>query len=429
MDGPTVVCSSTQQVDGIPFPPPPPTKTLLQKIKRRDWEGARDRLRHYPWDAQYTSRRGNQVPLHFVCLYRAPIDVVELLADVHPDAIIAQDTAGWTPIHLVIMHGGDKQIAILLIRKGGLSVALQSPLVGTPLHLACRHGSPIDILEELIEANASMAGTANDGGIKPAEVVWFQFLKNPANREFVRRIVHRDGGGDANSTTTDQESLSSTSSSTTTVDDLLARLRLLVGGIKQHDGTLQYDSTTIDGKENEAQSSGLSLHEIVANQSSLGDLSEFLVIAIHLFPEQLRTADDDGNFVLHLAVSNPPITPSKLQYGNVTNRNSNPLPQAQLRDSTLIDLMISAFPTPVGLRNHGGDYPLHLALTVGRRTWKTGVGVLVKANSQALTVPEQHTRFYPFQLSAAFSVGCANDEEWLETIFQLLVACPHVLQS
>jgi ankyrin repeat protein len=408
--------------DGMAFPP---TKTLLQKIKRRDWEGARHRLRHYPWDAQYTSRRGNQVPLHLVCLYRAPIDIVELLADVHPGAIIAQDAAGWTPIHLVIMHGGDKQIAILLIRRGGLRVALQSPFAGTPLHLACRHGSPIDILEELIEANASMAGTANDGGVKPAEVVWFQFVKNPANREFVRRIVHRDGRGSANSTL-DQESLSSTAMATT-VDDLLARLRLLVGGIKQHDGSRQHDAINVSD-EDEAPSSGLSLHDLVANQSSLGDLSEFLEIAVHLFPEQLRTADDDGNFVLHLAVSNPPIPPSKLQFGSVANPNYDHPSQQEQRDATIIDLLINTFPSPAGLRNHAGDYPLHLALTVGKRTWKTGVGALVKANSQVLAVQERQSRLYPFQVAAAFPVGGADAEESLETIFQLLVACPHVLQ-
>ena len=406
--------------DGMKFAP---TKTLLQRIKRRDWDGARHRLRHYPWDAQYTSRRGNQVPLHAVCLYRAPIDVVELLADVHPGAIIAQDAAGWTPIHLVILHGGDKQIAILLIRKGGMKVALQSPFAGTPLHLACRHGSPIDVIEELIEANASMAATANDSGVKPAEVVWFQFVKNPANREFMRRIARRDGGGGERDIA-DEELLPAPAETTTSLDDLISRLKLLVGGIKQHDGSRRYEAHS--GDKVGPSSSGISLHDVVANQSSLGDLSEFLEIAIHLYPEQLKTADEHGNFVLHLAASHPPTFPSKLQFGNFTSPNNEELRQQEQRASTIIEMLIRKFPDPAGIRNNNGDYPLHLALTVGKRIWKTGVCALVEAHSHALMVQERRSGLYPFQLAAAFPVD--SEEKTLETIFHLLVACPHVLQ-
>ena len=98
----------------------PPTKTLLQLIRRRDWDGCKYRLLTYPWDAQYRDRSGNNsMPLHLVCLYRAPIEVVTMLVDAHPRALLAQDTEGWTPIHLILLYGGDEEIALLLIRRGG----------------------------------------------------------------------------------------------------------------------------------------------------------------------------------------------------------------------------------------------------------------------------------------------------------------------
>jgi ankyrin repeat protein len=74
-----------------------------------------------------------------LCLYREPLDLVELSLEANPDALVAHnDSQGWTPIHLIILYGGNEEIALMLIRRGGALVALlQSPDIGSPLHLAC----------------------------------------------------------------------------------------------------------------------------------------------------------------------------------------------------------------------------------------------------------------------------------------------------
>jgi hypothetical protein len=87
------------------------------------------------------------------------------------------------------------------------------------------------------------------------------------------------------------------------------------------------------------------------------------------------------------------------------------------------------YPWAARVRNAQGHFPLHLALCEGRRTWNTGVAALTRASFEPLQRRERRTGLYPFQLaamSAAHPCG-QSAEEALETIYQLLLACPHVL--
>jgi ankyrin repeat protein len=422
---------------------PSPTPTLSNFIKRRDWPAARSRLLVNPRDAQYLpppSSGGNlgingngihnassnsKTPLHLCCLYRAPIDVIEMVLDAHPSAILTQDSAGWTPIHLAIMHGGDEDIALLLIRRGGwTAAAVQSPFAGSPLHLACRHGSPIAILEELIQSNAKMAAVPNENGVKPAQVVWLQFEKNPANRQVLEQIrrMRRErnpGGGTTNEVT------AANASTLAVIGDLFERLKLLVHGVKKEEMS--------SASSLSSTSSSLFMGDLVTTQSELGNMSQFLEIAVHVFPEQLHVRDEvTGGFVLHLAASCPPVPVSgSSSSASIRNRwvrdhhHQQPHHSENENEDT-IDILVRANPIPAAVRDNQGDFPLHLALTRGQRTWRSGIESLVKARPAPLQRRERHTGLYPFQVAAAFPYG-RSEEESLETIFQLLVACPHVV--
>ena len=366
----------------------PPTKNLMQHIKRRDW--ARARLRTLTsWDAHYRTRSGSN-PLHLVCLYRAPLDFVDILLNANPSALFQQDSEGWTPIHLVLLHGGDEEIAKMLIRRGGATaVSLQSPFVGSPLHLACRHSSPMVIMEELIKANLSMATTANKNGTKPAEVLLYQFIKN-RDIEDVMRILQERRGGISNETTCTDSS----------VTDLLDRLTLLLQAAKRE----------------ERSAASTFLYDLIAHQAALGDLTPFIEIAMHLFQKQVKSVDDSGNTLLHIAASSP-FLPNRIQYLHRTFGVG--------KDAT--EILVRSFSEAATFFNKCGDLPLHLALTHGRRTWETGISSIVRANSDALQVRDRHTRLYPFQLAAAYPAR--DDMEALETIFNLLLSYPHVLRG
>ena len=368
---------------------PPPTKGLIQNIRSRDWDGAKSRILSYPWDAHYRTISGNNsTPLHLVCLYRAPIDVVELLLDANPSALVAQDTEGWTPIHLVLLSGGDENVAMLLIRRGEVPAAsIQSRFIGSPLHLACRHGCSISILKQLIAANPLMASTANETGTKPAAFVWHQFVRNPKNERVVREL--RTTGGWVRGVNKDDSGIL----------DLLERVTILLQAAKQED----------------PDAASVLVHDLVSHQSKLGSLSQFLSLAIRFFPEQVAYPDVLGNLALHMIAA---LSPSRVQLP--------PSLRAMEHTKDPIDILARAFPSTARTPNLNGEIPLHLALTKGRRTWRTGISTLGEVDPDSLLLRHKNLELYSFQLAAAFP---ADDElESLGTILELLLTCPHALQ-
>jgi ankyrin repeat protein len=371
----------------------PPTKTLTRHIKRRDWDGARLRTLTYPSDAHYRGLKGNALtPMHLVCLYRAPLDLIELLIDANPGALFAQDSEGWTPLHLTILYGGDEETVLLLIRRGGKTAAsLQSPFAGSPLHLACRHSASLAILEALVQANLDMATAPNECGTTPAEVLWHQFLRQHKNLQVFAAVVDQNDNG--NDVSIDHPA----------VKDLIDRIKILLAGAKA------------EGKDSVVPHDALQLHDLVSNLSSLGEISPFLDIAVRLYPEQVSTRDNNGNYPLHLVACNPQAGSSKDQF----------MKHVALVPRDPIEVLVSSYPLTASFKDKNGDLPLHLAIKTGQRKWGKGLSFLIEAYSDALQQKDRETGLFPFQLAAAFPFG--NEEECLGTIFELLVACPHVI--
>lgn len=348
----------------------------------------------YPPDAHYRNPRGNSVtPMHLVCLYRAPLDLIEMLIDANPDALFEKDAEGWTPLHLTILYGGDEETILLLIRRGGKTAAsLQSPSVGSPLHLACRHTAPLAILEALVQANIDMATAPNEHGAKPAEVVWSQFLRQNKNIRVFDAVVGPDDNGN------------DISINHPAIQDLINRIKILLTAAKA-------EERGNDNHHHEA----LKLHDLVSNLPVLGDISPFLDIAVRLYPEQVTTSDKDGNYPLHLVAGNP--------FNGGASPKVGHLQYWIPRDP--IEVLVSSFPSAAAYTDKNGDLPLHLALKSGQRQWGSGLSSLVMAFSDALHRRDRETGLFPFQLAAAFPTF--DDLECLGTIFELLVACPHVV--
>lgn len=406
-----------------------PTKTLSKHIKRRDWPACRNRLRDYPWDAHYIRDKEKTTPLHLVCMYRAPLEVVQLLVDANPGAIFSSNAAGWTPIHLVVVHGAPPEVALLLIERGGEEAcALQSPFSGSALHLACLHGSPATVLQALVTANPTMvrAGRDDDHAMRtpsPAEALWQQFCKNPANRKLVMIMIGSIGNGDGEIRRMD-------SLQTANVKDLLVRFDILIGGVVSTIDEARNTEMEDDGHpRNSRPQNGGVLYHLVSHQSVLGNLKDCFEVAVNIFPqEELRYMDPStGNYLLHATCAQPPIRESRCiptwrrwYIGTRSGAHAD----GNCRD--LIDVLVAAWSHPVGVKNRDGDHPLHLALTKGQRTWRTGVASLVKTRSQLAEIRERESGLYPFQVAAVQTNG-KSEVESLETVFHLLLACPHVL--
>lgn len=357
---------------------PVSTDQLIELIRARDWEGTRHRAFTHPWDAQYRTYSGsNSTPLHLVCLYRAPCDVVQAVLDAHPEALMTTDTEGWTPLHVAFLYGADEQTSLLLIRRGGANVAsMQSRLVGSPLHVACRHGVSTRVLRELIKTNPSMVRIANESGTKPATLLWNEYAKNPANE----KVLYSSGTID-------------------TKDP----------GIAKFVDRIQLLLNAATGRDTDS-SQPILLHEVVAFQSDL-DLSLVVPLAVRLYPDQISTRDTNGNLPLHIAASSP--AQRKRQYMRLVVQDA-------------VDVLVSSYPTAARVPNREGRLPLHLALACGRRTWNTGICALVDTAPQALMTRDVKTHLYPVQLAAIHEAD--DDLESLRTIYELLLAWPPVLR-
>ena len=364
---------------------PVPTDQLVERIRNRDWEGARQRAVTHPWDARYRTFSGsNSTALHLVCVYRAPRDVVQVVLDAFPNAIMATDGEGWTPLHVAFLYGADEQTALMLIKRGGIQVAgMQSRLVGSPLHVACRHGVTTAVLQELLKANPKMASVANQSGTKPGTLLWYEFAKHPNNEQTVMGLLlnqpidTRDPG----------------------IVQLMYRVLLLLNAMT--------------GRDTEGSPQPVSLvHEVVTYQTQLG-ISNVIPLVVRLHPEQLSYIDAHGNLPLHIAACTS-VEKTRQRY-------------RRFQSVDAVSVLVDAYPQAASIANRDGRLALHLALERGKRTWNEGISKLLDAAPRALMTRDVKTHFYPVQL-AALNTRDKDDLESLNTVLELLLAWPPVLK-
>ncbi len=275
-----------------------------------------------------------------------------------------------------------------MIRRGGApALSLQSEWAGAPLHLACRHGCSTSVLRDMLQASPEMVKIANDTGNKPISILWHQFERNPQNQEVVGTLQSKD-------------TVVSLTRRDARIAVLIEQLTLLLGAAL--------------GKTIDDESSFL-LHDILSCYSDFGnDLNPFVSLVLLLYPEQVRNVNDLGSLPLHVLVAAAADTSER--------RHKMALP-------TPLELLLSMYPPAVVIPSgDGGRLALHLALAHGGRRWRSGgVESLVKVAPDVLAFPDSITQLLPYQLAAAAAAKEGDDLEALETILELLLACPFVV--
>jgi ankyrin repeat protein len=99
--------------------------TLYRCIEGKDWDGALSRLELAPIEAKtWVSRhetgtdkiRWRLLPLHAVCIFRAPLALIEALIEVYAEGPRMKDDQGMLPIHLACRNGASKGVILTLLQ-------------------------------------------------------------------------------------------------------------------------------------------------------------------------------------------------------------------------------------------------------------------------------------------------------------------------
>ena len=117
---------------------------LYRRIENKDWDGALSRLEVAPVEAKtWVSRReyGSEktrwrlLPLHAVCIFRAPLALIEALIEVYSDGPKMKDDQGMLPIHLACRNGASKGVVLTLLSAFPESVHVRDRKARTPVDL------------------------------------------------------------------------------------------------------------------------------------------------------------------------------------------------------------------------------------------------------------------------------------------------------
>jgi len=115
--------------------------------------------------------------------------------------------------------------------------------------------------------------------------------------------------------------------------------------------------------------------QIVHGLSIIGCPREIANLAVKLYPEQVRTAGEDGNLALHLASSSHQT--SALADGT-WHHDQKPYGENASTAPPMMECLLKEYPEAASEKNNAGSYPLNLAILAGK-SWQDGVGDIFRA--------------------------------------------------
>jgi hypothetical protein len=401
----TIVNAGTRTTPSSRVPIREAPDRLIKSIRCRDWPAVQYYLRLCPVDANSRIVNHNfATPLHLACIFRAPHDIITLLVQLYPQALLIQDTEGWTPLHVNLLYGTDEETTLFLIHSGGAQPAcVQSKFVGAPLHLACRHGSSARALRALLVQRPDVVTLKTLSGGYPANLLFRSFLR--VSRSIIMSGVH------------------ATSEAAAVAADLLDRefVRQLDMFLKASQGKKPLPISEI------GSTSRPHLRDVIVFQNEFAMETNYLLMAMKLYTMKAAAEmldDVSGPLPLHVAVRYP-VRSMPQQWPHKT-----PLPLEPLQ--SLIQMCPKQFVVACKQKDSCGRLALHIALIRGRRGWREGIETLVLTAPESLLKDDPVTGLLPFQLAAAAAASAEPESKGssiqittTETIFLLLLACPH----
>ena len=339
--------------------------SLIDLVRMQRWSSILDRAYIYKSEAQYRDSDG-LLPLHWACSGGPPVEVVERLLDVYPEAscVIAGD--GSTALHFAAHYGASSAVVEALLKVHPQAITVQDKYGRSPLYHAVDKTSSVHVLCALIRADPAMITTP----CLPTEPKkTFRHDSHPWEHRTPLYVAWATA-------------LSDHQTRVKKAGRQWEKAQLLLNAAYAH-----RDSQTVYRM----------LHAAVAFDMYLP--KDVLLFAMELYPELLKEKEDVcGRLPISIAAA---------------SRHSS-----SQRSKEILLLLLQHFPQAASVSDSSGRSPLALALDSGK-SWDSGVALLFEAAPDLLHRRDVTTRLPPALLSASSTLVIENKLSNTEPQFAL----------
>jgi hypothetical protein len=358
--------------------------------------------------------------VHDACFRSTPFEQLEVIAKNNPEYILVRNNAGYTPLQILCKNGRiEERIISTFAQMGGPGIFSVTDSNGnTPLHSAMRPDINISSLKCLIRASPDAIRSKTMNGDSPLHLACLR----KCSEEVIREVAMAASNGDSS------PALESNLAAQTPIGIAMAEFR----GLCQDGGTNCCLSSSYRPNQSRVFQvlatlvkivfygpvrcqhqglNGLSLlrASVILHRQNIRLDPAFIRHAIHLYPEEVKLMDEDGNYPLHIEASIPVEKMSLLD--GVCKGSSH-------KRMTILRILLDAYPHACAARNKENQFPLGLMIQNGR-LWGHSIAVALRAFPPALHwYKGLDDRFSSILLEKA-SKECGAD-----TLFQLLLSRP-----
>lgn len=383
--------------------------------------------------------------MHYACFRGAAFEHIESLAMSNPHWISTRNNAGYTPLQILCKNGriNDRVITTFsrIVGPGIFSVVDRMGM--TPLHSAVREETDLEALRCLIRAYPYGLQMKSSYGDTPLHLATFRRV----DAEFVREVAVASSEIIEKSLPKCSSRLSPlmtpNTAGQTPMSIAMEEFQSVCrpGGPccvksdyrQEHKRAFEVLATLIrilhygPSHHDDRDRSGNLVRACVSlHRRDVRVDPAFIRRALHLFPEEAREIDEEGNFALHLEAMIP-VEKMSLLNADVEGCCSGTAESCHKRMG-LLRKLLEVYPEACKVRNGAGEFPLSLMINSGR-AWDQTFALVLRSYPQALHYSLGNAGSELISKLTPKILEKVSKECGVETLYALISSRPDMVQE
>lgn len=363
---------------------------LLNETQDDNWDSVVQRIWTHPHEILIMGKSNGQNSLHSACMRYPPLEVIQEMLRVAPEAALQQNRDGETPLHLA-SYSASEEVQAMLLEAAPQAMLMQDRYGDTPLHFAARSGATNRLMEKFLRASPNSLMIRNACGFTPFWLLPRSYLEADSIEEILD-----DEGYDYK------------------IDFDLMVLFLRASypdGMNVPDEVFKIDRE---------RGYPWLVHSAAATPACPREVIQFLG---RVLPEQSLKYNKQGMTPLLLAskalvMEEPAQANDEMDEGQMSifERLEN---ESVQENEEVLDIILNWDKMAASYADACGRLPLAHAI-ISDKPLDGGVRELIKACPRALEVRDIPSRFYPFQLAAIHSSE-------IDTVYTVVRSLPELI--